>query len=159
MRLRITTMMLVAMGLFPSGSWAQAAAEYGLAAGKSATATTGAASALNKANRRLTDAIGQRTASATAPATRSQARALKSVPGAASQQARAATQMDGANSGTIKPASSALVIETGKETITLGERGTMPSKAGSTATSDKSTPTRPVAQKRYDSVISLPAKQ
>ncbi len=156
MRLRITTIVLVVMGLFPAGSWAQAAAEYGLAAGKSATATTGAASALNKTNRRLTDAIGQRTASATAAATRSHAKALKPAPGAA-QKARGAAQIDTANSGT--PASSALVIETGKETITLGERGTTPGKPGPTTTSDKSTPTRPVAQKRYDSVISLPAKQ
>ncbi len=157
MRLRITIIVLVVMGLFPAGSWAQAAAEYGLAAGKSATATTGAASALNKANRRLTDAIGQRTTSATAAANRPQAKALKPAPGAAPPKARAATQIDIANSGT--PASSALVIETGRETITLGERGTTPGKPGPTTTSDKSTPTRPVAQKRYDSVISLPAKQ
>lgn len=158
MRLRITAPLLVAMVLFPAGSWAQAAAEYGLAAGKSAAATAGAASVLNKANRRLTDAIGQRTTSA-ATASKSQARTPKAARGAAPQNPPAATQLATANAGTAAPPSSALMIETGKGTITIGEHGTLPTKAESAAPPGKSTATRPATQNRYDSVITLPVRQ
>lgn len=153
MRLRVTALLL-AMGLFPASSWGQAAAEYGLAAGKSATATSGAASVLNKANRRLADAIGQKANAATN--VRSQPSTLKSSRTAARTHASTATQVSAANAGTTTPSTSALVIETGKGTIMLGGRSAAPQDTQAGAPVNKPKTDRP-AQKRYDSVISLPA--
>jgi hypothetical protein len=141
------------MGLFPAVSWAQAAAEYGLAAGKSAGAVSGAASVLNKASRRMADSIGQKTSRATstpASQTKARPRAVAAVP----QKAPAATQVSTANAVTTVPPSSALVIETGQGTIRLDDRST----AAQRTTPDPKAKAGPT-QNRYDSVISLPAQK
>jgi hypothetical protein len=154
--------LLLVLGLFRTVAWGQAAAEYGVAAGKAATATSGTASVLNKANRRLTDALGQRASTATTKPEGNAARLAavsNHAAGTVSNRAPGANQPTAATAGTATPANSVLVIQTEKGTIRLGEPKPAAKSALPAVPAKPANGARPAAQRHNQSVISSPAKQ
>ncbi len=151
MWLRNSTMSFVAAGLLSVGCFAQAAAEYGVAAAKSAGATAAAASELNNATGKLTQGISQKASSAAAAVPRS----LNSRP--PRQRGTSPTKSVAKPSGSVgsapAPPNSTLVIQTESGKFILAEGGRLPQEAPAAAPSDQVPRRRVPDKERYPSVV------